>query len=944
MKQSDIISREGDFMEVRDARCTNCGAQLNLSSETPITRCEYCQSELIVEHAIAFSKVQIDHSKDIQNYRQGLADAVRMESYQEILRLARQILDILPDDAAAEYFFAYGKARQGEPSFLRAFYQKRHVLTQEISDTLIAHIIRYGSLQDHTRIQTFIERHAPQRLDDYIESYRTKVLKEDQYAPVPRDVFICFSSYQKTDASFVNGALKRDGYSTWISLDNLRPNDNENYWKNIEEAIHLSRIVVVLASEQAMVSPDVQKEIQLAVKYKKPLIEIKLDDAPHTTLFKHAFDGNKWIDATSGVQTQIGTLKQRVFDLDKTLKASGFTSRLTMPKSKKRLRLGLLVLGGIGALLIGFFTFDVLNDSSPSNPSEIIEAPNDNSPMDNPPDPSEDLNPGDTVDDGEVDDETTVDDVSDPNTPTAIGFKVVFIGMNDEIIFETVVTSSDILSPPTPPGIEGFVFKNWDTQIETINQDTEINAIYHSIPRIIGPSKISIDLNRPFDILSYFNIVDAIDENIMESVNISNDGTITTPGKTFVTISAQNNQGEKTIRNIEVVAYEDPPQITGLNTVYLPVGEEFNPMEGVQAIDSIDGNITSLIEVTGTFDFMKSGSYQLNYSVRNGGNIVTESTRTVYYSEPINGQNAVPSSSNRFQFFIDEDVRLSVDGFNDLTNSILDLPIPTKPGYVFEGWTLNGRVLPPDEILSESNYQLQASWHEDNFGFVIFNGQPLEYLRTFTSNDYTGNIELGLLQNNGHANSLPDTSNHYAYIMTIDLSLREFEIPQFIHNRYVNGLYLRNDWLPFTGPEIILRYYDNLRSISIPETLNGSVVVMAFNMYEINVHPNNQTYTVIDNVLYSKSISILYLYPQGITQDEYLLPDSVHTIITQGFYHVRNLRRIATNPSTQLSNLQRFSFFHMWDLDEITLPQRVSSLLNDAFIFSELDIDVIYHD
>jgi hypothetical protein len=94
----------------------------------------------------------------------------------------------------------------------------------------------------------------------------------------------------------------------------LRPNDSENYWKNIENAIQNSTIVLVLGSEDSMRSKDVHQEIDFARKHQKKIIEFKIDEAQHNTLFKHVFNGIKWVKGTLDVNQNYTVLLERIYE------------------------------------------------------------------------------------------------------------------------------------------------------------------------------------------------------------------------------------------------------------------------------------------------------------------------------------------------------------------------------------------------------------------------------------------------------------------------------------------------------------------------------------------------------------------------------------------------------------------------------------------------------
>ncbi len=60
---------------------------------------------------------------------------------------------------------------------------------------------------------------------------------------------------------------------------------------------------------------------------------------------------------------------------------------------------------------------------------------------------------------------------------------------------------------------------------------------------------------------------------------------------------------------------EDAPVISGVSEVELTVGDTFNQLEGVTAVDEVDGDVTADINVTGDLDLATVGNYTLTYTV-----------------------------------------------------------------------------------------------------------------------------------------------------------------------------------------------------------------------------------------------------------------------------------------------------------------------------------------
>lgn len=68
------------------------------------------------------------------------------------------------------------------------------------------------------------------------------------------------------------------------------------------------------------------------------------------------------------------------------------------------------------------------------------------------------------------------------------------------------------------------------------------------------------------------------------------------------------------------------PQIFGIDNISIISGEVFDPFYGVSATDDVDGDLTSLIVFSGSFNVNQAGSYTLTYRVKDKSN--NEAIRT----------------------------------------------------------------------------------------------------------------------------------------------------------------------------------------------------------------------------------------------------------------------------------------------------------------------------
>ncbi len=300
-------------MELTKIVCTSCGSSLQIDHDNATQTCDACGSTFLVSNGVEFALKGTKEHKHIAKLRSNLKRAIEVDDHKNILHFTKEILRLIPKDTLANYYFAYANYKFGARRYLLNFYnQTNFTIEQDIID-IVDHMITYSDLRDKHLVVTFIEQNMPSKLDEYERVYNQKIIEEENYSSIPRDVFISYRSTDQDIANDVVEAIESDGYSCWISSRNLRPNDNENYWSNIEDAITKANIFLVITSEGAMLSQDVRKELDIAMKLKKNRLEFKIDQAKHTSTFKYFFDGYKWIDATTDREAAFKELKHRVY-------------------------------------------------------------------------------------------------------------------------------------------------------------------------------------------------------------------------------------------------------------------------------------------------------------------------------------------------------------------------------------------------------------------------------------------------------------------------------------------------------------------------------------------------------------------------------------------------------------------------------------------------------
>ena len=307
---------EGKPME--SLSCQFCGSPLEVEKKTPIIKCQYCKRDNYFE--LDASEVS---AKSIEDYYALLKDAARFNSLTDLASFSTEILKLDTNDPVGKYFKSYSNYRQFGNDELKVFFMSPLGSLSEAQLFITDHMASFLEINYRDSAENYLKIAAPQKLNAFKAQLDTRIETEDNYAKIPRDIFICFSSKDSYLADIVVKELEKESFSCWISSRNLRKNSPQSYWDDIEDAIKLSRVTLVLGSEKSMLSKDVQKEIDLARKHQVRLIELKIDEAKHNVYFKHAFDGNRWVDGFNDFNQGLEQLKKRIFQEISYIKSQG---------------------------------------------------------------------------------------------------------------------------------------------------------------------------------------------------------------------------------------------------------------------------------------------------------------------------------------------------------------------------------------------------------------------------------------------------------------------------------------------------------------------------------------------------------------------------------------------------------------------------------------------
>ncbi|CEP46126.1 ChW repeat-containing protein [[Clostridium] sordellii] len=299
---------------------------------------------------------------------------------------------------------------------------------------------------------------------------------------------------------------------------------------------------------------------------------------------------------------------------------------------------------------------------------------------------------------------------------------------------------------------------NTTTVKRTVIVNPKMVAI-NNIPVINGENK-TIKVGDKFNPMTGITANDKEDGNITKDIKVIEDTVNTSkPGTYKVVYEVTDSKGATATKTITVtVISNDKPVISGADNVSIKEGTTFNPMAGVTATDTEDGNITKDIKVTGTVDTDKPGKYELTYTVTDKDGNTTTVKRTITVNPKIVVINSMPVINA-------EDKTIKVgDKFNPMAgvtaidkedgNITKDIKVientvdTSKPGtykVVYEvtdsqGETTTKTITVTVESNNKNNMNINNITNTNNPSNIQHNNLSDETKQSFLSNPQTGDI------------------------------------------------------------------------------------------------------------------------------------------------------------------------------------------------------------
>ncbi|HDR3493844.1 TPA: DUF5011 domain-containing protein [Bacillus wiedmannii] len=156
-------------------------------------------------------------------------------------------------------------------------------------------------------------------------------------------------------------------------------------------------------------------------------------------------------------------------------------------------------------------------------------------------------------------------------------------------------------------------------------------------PKLTVPVGATMNVGEQFDRMAGVSATDKEDGDLTSKVTVEGKVDTTKPGTYVLTYTVKDSAGHLatqtqivTVKEKEKPVEDQEPGLTVPAEVNMNVGDKFDPMSGVKAIDKEDGDITDKVLQFAEVDTSKTGTYEVKFLVRDsGGNEVTTIQKVV---------------------------------------------------------------------------------------------------------------------------------------------------------------------------------------------------------------------------------------------------------------------------------------------------------------------------
>ncbi|PFY44684.1 immunoglobulin-like domain-containing protein [Bacillus toyonensis] len=182
-------------------------------------------------------------------------------------------------------------------------------------------------------------------------------------------------------------------------------------------------------------------------------------------------------------------------------------------------------------------------------------------------------------------------------------------------------------------------------QTVTVKQKVETT---NEAPVLTVPFTTTLRVGEKFDPMAGVSASDKEDGNLTNKIKYKGNVDTSKPGKYIVEYWVVDSKGVNATATQSVIVKENEetpdmePKLTVPTRTTINVGDKFNPLSGVKAIDNEDGNITDKVTVDGSVDASKPGTYELTYTVKDSKGHTVTAKQTVTVKQKVESKDEDP--------------------------------------------------------------------------------------------------------------------------------------------------------------------------------------------------------------------------------------------------------------------------------------------------------------
>jgi TIR domain len=179
-------------------------------------------------------------------------------------------------------------------------------------------------------------------------------------------IFVSYSSPDQAKADSICQALEAAGISCWIAPRDLSA--GSQWGGGIVRAIEECEAVVVVFSAAANNSPQVAREMELAVSKRRPLVPIRVANDQPTDDMQYFLGVSHWFNAFT---QPIGNYLPDIVSAVKNVLARERSPWTSMARRMPQTKAGMIIAAGAGAVALAVLVAWLMKPSFPSNESPL---------------------------------------------------------------------------------------------------------------------------------------------------------------------------------------------------------------------------------------------------------------------------------------------------------------------------------------------------------------------------------------------------------------------------------------------------------------------------------------------------------------------------------------------------------------------------------------------